>query len=1059
MCKLYTVQPGLFINTAPKAWLMAMDTSMPDGKNVHRASPASMTITDPSGKTLSLTGSELKYMFFGSDNYLLVLDAQWDGTKTSVTYYVSQIDFTVSPPVRHLLFMASADNTVDPPMVTWSQGTGSAFLVYSKQKNAAGTLFMNIGIYRGDNGSILCSAVPFSPDPLTADPIFGKVVLPLIELHTKTGSYQNPTDLISSAPVPAGNCKVTPSGTFPPFIVGGDPNQSSADFVIANPKGTDGGNCLSITSVTSADPFFFDSTVPAVPAVLDPDGKLTVKVFFRPGSKGSYTKNLDIVPKPGKGDTTLACTATAKDPVKKITFDTNTLSFGKIPVGTTRSKTVKITNTGDVPVTISIAAPANPDPFSWAAYSGSLAKNAQYSFTVTFTPSIKFTYQEPVTITSDIPTSNIINLEGTGCRADPSIVPDPVITLDFGSIERGFRSVRYITVRNPGEGKLLFHARIAGSAPGSVLFGLPPSSGSVTDVKPWGDYTIDPVTPCGAGSAGSGECIVAVAFYANDNPNPNITADLIIEAHNAPDVTTASWTYGLKAAIIATAAVDAALVLDRTGSMADPAGERTKSAAVIAGGQLFMQLFRPDIGDRITVVSFNEHPNIIRPMSEITTADQAIMVGEINSTNLNPQGWTAIASGIMKAHDEMTKTASSQPNPSKCMVVLTDGNDNRAYLNPADNKYYSIMGGMVESPTGGQVMTDPLPPLQGIKVYGIGVGRSENIDNGRLDVISSGSGGYFGAVGTDMTGKSYFDLEKYFTQIYMHIAGQAVIKDPVFSILPGEIQTLGFTLLRGDVGALVVVYDRDNVRLPFYLVSPTGEMILWNQVPAGYQIRTGMTVTARFMEIRVPAGSPDRYAGDWKVVITNATGGGTISEKSVVTHRDEPVDYGIAISAGSNFRMQPYLTPGIVHTGDPLLVSAVISEAGLPVTGCTVTVEAKSPAGKIWTFSLDDSGVTSDGDPGDGEYAYVFDHTGEGGSYDFTFRATGKSRDDEMVFREAVLSKYIEGRIAIGPVTGTNEKPGTAGTACCRQILLLGKIGIILLVIIILILLFRFRGI
>lgn len=94
----------------------------------------------------------------------------------------------------------------------------------------------------------------------------------------------------------------------------------------------------------------------------------------------------------------------------------------------------------------------------------------------------------------------------------------------------------------------------------------------------------------------------------------------------------------------------------------------------------------------------------------------------------------------------------------------------------------------------------------------------------------------------------------------------------------------------------------------------------------------------------------------------------------------DPVDYGFVIGVGSNFRLDAYLTPPPLRVGDPIRLTAVPSEAGLPVTGCTVTVDVTSPSGAAWSgIVLFDDGAHEDGDPADGEYAKVFSKHCRGG--------------------------------------------------------------------------------
>lgn len=55
----------------------------------------------------------------------------------------------------------------------------------------------------------------------------------------------------------------------------------------------------------------------------------------------------------------------------------------------------------------------------------------------------------------------------------------------------------------------------------------------------------------------------------------------------------------------------------------------------------------------------------------------------------------------------------------------------------------------------------------------------------------------------------------------------------------------------------------------------------------------------------------------------------------------DPVDYGFSIGIGSNLRMQAYVTPGVVKIGEPIHLTAMVGEAGLPSIGCNVTVTAQ----------------------------------------------------------------------------------------------------------------------
>lgn len=58
-----------------------------------------------------------------------------------------------------------------------------------------------------------------------------------------------------------------------------------------------------------------------------------------------------------------------------------------------------------------------------------------------------------------------------------------------------------------------------------------------------------------------------------------------------------------------------------------------------------------------------------------------------------------------------------------------------------------------------------------------------------------------------------------------------------------------------------------GIWLPFFLLSPKGELVDANFVPPGFQLRSGFTATARFLDFRLPTGECIRYAGRWKIIV------------------------------------------------------------------------------------------------------------------------------------------------------------------------------------------------
>jgi hypothetical protein len=150
--------------------------------------------------------------------------------------------------------------------------------------------------------------------------------------------------------------------------------------------------------------------------------------------------------------------------------------------------------------------------------------------------------------------------------------------------------------------------------------------------------------------------------------------------------------------------------------------------------------------------------------------------------------------------------------------------------------------------------------------YAVGLGKSGEVDPSQLDALTGNPQNVF-YVDQNLTDTLYFQLEKYYTQIFMKIVGTQPIIDPMYWIAPGDKHEIAFEVLRGDVEAIIVIYDYQGNRLPFFCVSPKGEIVDPALIPPGFQLRSGFTSQARLVEFKMPLKEPDRYAGTWRVVV------------------------------------------------------------------------------------------------------------------------------------------------------------------------------------------------
>lgn len=1031
-CTPFTLQAGLFFNADQAVW-NNFNESPVAGKSASY-SGGTLTVHGPNGSTFftPVANQQVRHRFFGTGNFMAVLLI--DTGPGLGNRFLHLIDFTTPTLTTHQVIFISADSTTPLPFLQPSPGNGLACLVGAPTS----TGIAGLAIFRSDNGKLLVAGpTPYSP----SGQVIGEATATAVQI--KDGG----TIIAGPMPFPAGKLTVssTPPPNFPDVKVGGCPQPPSTKVFTLTNSGTD---CIMINSITASGPYSVTSQSVPFPADIDPGHDMTVTVTFAPTVTGSFNNvDLAISRTPANGDSKITCSGKAVAATPDFTVTPGTTDFGHIPVGTTTPpKTVTITNTGSVPLNVSVAGSPFGSPFSWGGFNGTLGCGASQPISVGFTPQVEGAVTQTISVVSVPGGTKTATVKGDGCIANAVIDVPPAPLPDYADVRQGYRMVRFITVGNSGDGPLHFTASLSG--PDAALFGIMQTASSITDVAP--SLTVPevlPVAPCG-GAAGTGKVLVGIAFFADPaHALGAATATLTIGQHNDP-VAPATFTFTLTANIVAGNVVDVAAVFDKSGSMGQTIpGGGTKTDAAVQAGQLLVQLIPPDLGNRAGVTRFSTTADNYVTMQDITAASQGTIGGQINSTELAPGGNTAIAAGAMEGLKQflVPRGGPIPPTLAKAMVVLTDGQDNTAYKNPDDGNFYSVEGIQALNPTPPPptVPTLSFAPPGDVKVYAVGLGTGQDIDTHQLQTLSSGAGGQF-LVADPTKPEVTFQLMKYFTQIYMDMVDFATISDPQYVINPGETQKIQFTLLRGDMGALVVIYDLQGTRLPFFLESPNGEIVDANFVPPGFQLRSGFTHTARFLDFRLPPGEPDRYAGQWNVILRHdgqdcrgdprkKDGPGALGFRPSECRKTKaPIHYGIAIGAGSNFRLQPYVTPSPVNVGDPILLTGVVTEAGLPITGCTVTVDAVSPVGQTWTLTLKDDGAHQDGDADDGEYAAAFTHTAVAGSYVFTFRATGRSRDNEPVVREATLSKYVTGWLRPPPPAGSD--PGGRDDECCKKL-------------------------
>ena len=153
----------------------------------------------------------------------------------------------------------------------------------------------------------------------------------------------------------------------------------------------------------------------------------------------------------------------------------------------------------------------------------------------------------------------------------------------------------------------------------------------------------------------------------------------------------------------------------------------------------------------------------------------------------------------------------------------------------------------------------------------------------------------------------------------------------------------------------------------------------------------------------------------------------------------DPVDYALAVSVFSNLRLLAYVSPQPLYLGDPITVTAVLSEEEIPVTGAQVDVQVRFPDSVTYrALDLYDDGSHNDGDANDGVYANTFTETLQEGHYQFAYHAFGQSAREGDFVRETFVGQYVTrpGRVPDDETDGGGTGDGRDGADCCNWVVI-----------------------
>jgi tyrosinase-like protein/VWA domain-containing protein len=417
-----------------------------------------------------------------------------------------------------------------------------------------------------------------------------------------------------------------------------------------------------------------------------------------------------------------------------------------------------------------------------------------------------------------------------------------------------------------------------------------------------------------------------------------------------------------------------ALVLDRSGSMADPAGgTSTKSTLLKNAVSVFNSLMLPD--DEIALVSFDDQIATPAPMQAVNAA---AVLPVVAGTDLDPRGLTCIGGGILQGATELGLAT----HTNRSVLVLTDGIEN---VHP----YVS------ELPAG--TLTN--------RTYAIGFGLPGDVSTAVLQQITSNTQGDLIITGNISTAEQGFNLTKYFVQVLAGVTSMNVLLDPQGSLFYGSKQVIPFDVTDADIYADVIVLCPIPQLLDVALETPSGKII--RPTGSGPNVRFFLRSQVAFYRVTLPALAADptgSHAGTWKAILAlkdRAAIGRLLNNREVATavassSVGNSLPYSLVVHAYSNLQFDASLQQSSLAPGATVTLRASLKQYDVPFAdGATAWAEITAPDRNTMNLEL--------GRAADGVWSGSF-VASLPGVYSCRVRAAGYFNAKDRFTREKVLT-------------------------------------------------------
>lgn len=496
-------------------------------------------------------------------------------------------------------------------------------------------------------------------------------------------------------------------------------------------------------------------------------------------------------------------------------------------------------------------------------------------------------------------------------------------------------------------------------------------------------------TPLGISVVVTADAILPATYariwlsYTSTNPGDSASGSVTVRCVE----TGQTWIINIVASTIARPRSAVALVLDRSGSMNEDAGDGvSKVQKLREAGNAFISIMLP--GDGIGLVRFNEAAQRLMEIQDVGAAPggagRTTAIGHISGSDIDPGGATSIGDGVVNGKQMLDDAQASAipPYDVTAMVVLTDGMWNRP------PSLASISGSITAN------------------TYAVGLGLPSNISIPALTTLCQGHNGYLlltGALSTDQSMR----LSKYMLQILAGVTNAQIAADPRGVLDTTSEHRIPFWICEADYGMDLIVLSPVPQVIDFQLETPDGSRITPASGPGGANSQFVLSRYASYYRCALPvlpANAGGSHDGLWYAVLKlgrPATGYSSFDRRqeynaAYYDPKRAVLPYEFVAHAYSSLTFTAYLTQASFELGAVVHLTAALREYDAPLLG----------GAKVWAEILRPDGVTDlvtlGSDSGD-QFVAAYDLR-LSGVYSIRVRARGETMRGTPFERERTLS-------------------------------------------------------